>query len=147
MPAALKTFIDNGYTDFGTAGAHLLNARNDLYNLGDQIAANNWVAAETACDDCGTELGYVFRYLMQDDIWYHGTKRDWGDALYWINDNWPAGASITMGDILTAMLGATFAELTSFMGITQAYKVAVWDAPFNEEYYAALARGFRVWGT
>ena len=51
-----------------------------------------------------------------------------------------------MADILTAMMSATFEELTKFMGITQAYKVAVWDAPFNEEFYAALARGFKTWG-
>ena len=56
------------------------------------------------------------------------------------------GGGATMDDILNEMLSATFEQLTKFMGITQAYKVAVWDAPFNEEYYAALARGFKTWG-
>lgn len=53
---------------------------------------------------------------------------------------------LTMDDLLNTMLGASFENLTQFMGITEAYKVAVWDAPFNEEFYAALARGFRQWG-
>lgn len=58
-----------------------------------------------------------------------------------------SGGGVNMGSILTAMQSASFEELNSFMGITQAYKVAVWDAPFNEEFYAALARGFKTWGT
>ncbi len=56
------------------------------------------------------------------------------------------GGGVDMASILTAMLAATPEEITQFMGITQAFKVAVWDAPFNEEYYAALARGFKTWG-
>ena len=57
------------------------------------------------------------------------------------------GGDVTMAMILTALMSATYEEITEFMGITQAYKVAVWDAPFNEEFYAALARGFKTWGT
>ncbi|MCP3678962.1 MAG: hypothetical protein GY782_01160 [Gammaproteobacteria bacterium] len=60
--------------------------------------------------------------------------------------NCAGGGGASMADILTAMMSATFEELTEFMGITQAYKIAVWDAPFNEEFYAALAQGFRKWG-
>ncbi len=56
------------------------------------------------------------------------------------------GGEVDMASILTAMLAATPEEITQFMGITDAYKVAVWDAPFNEEFYAALARGFKKWG-
>ncbi len=56
------------------------------------------------------------------------------------------GGEVTMAAILSEMMAASFEELTSFMGITQAYKVAVWDAPFNEEFYAALAREFKTWG-
>lgn len=66
-------------------------------------------------------------------------------ALDYLNDN-IGGGEVTMAAILTAMMAATADEITEFMGITQAYKVAVWDAPFNEEFYAALARGFKVWG-
>ncbi len=62
----------------------------------------------------------------------------------YIDDNLSGG--VDMASILTAMLAATPEEITQFMGITQAFKVAVWDAPFNEEYYAALARGFKTWG-
>lgn len=63
-----------------------------------------------------------------------------------LNERIEAGGGVDMASILTAMTSATFEQLTSFMGLTQAYKVAVWDAPFNEEFYAALARGFKTWG-
>jgi len=68
-------------------------------------------------------------------------------SIYYINKYATMySAEITMDAILTSMTAASFEQLTSFMGITQAYKTAVWDAPFNEEYYAALARGFKTWG-
>ena len=49
----------------------------------------------------------------------------------------------TMGDILTAMLAAQYDELQSFIGIEDAYRSALWDQPFNAQFYAALANGFR----
>lgn len=50
-----------------------------------------------------------------------------------------------MDSILNAMLGATFAQLQQFIGIEDAYRVALWNAPFNADFYAALARGFVSW--
>jgi len=55
------------------------------------------------------------------------------------------GGGVTMDAMLNAMLSATFAELTKFVGLTEAYNVAVWNAPFNADFYAALARGFAKW--
>ncbi len=63
----------------------------------------------------------------------------------YLNDGM-GGGDVDMASILTAMMAATAEEIVEFMGITQAYKVAVWDAPFNEEFYAALAREFKTWG-
>jgi len=50
-----------------------------------------------------------------------------------------------MDGILSAMLQATFEQLQKFIGIEDAYRVALWNAPFNVEFYAALARGFQKW--
>ncbi|KKN04654.1 hypothetical protein LCGC14_1095220 [marine sediment metagenome] len=66
-------------------------------------------------------------------------------CLDYLNEN-IGGGEVTMDSILTAMMTATPEQVTKFMGITQAYKVAVWESPFNEEFYAALARGFKIWG-
>lgn len=55
-----------------------------------------------------------------------------------------AGPGVSMASILNAMLLATKDELTQFIGIVDAYRSAVWDQPFNAEFYAALAQGFRI---
>jgi len=51
----------------------------------------------------------------------------------------------TMASILNAMLAAKFDELEKFIGIEDAYRCALWEAPFNVDFYAALARGFKKW--
>jgi hypothetical protein len=47
-----------------------------------------------------------------------------------------------MDAILNAMLDATPSQYTKFIGIVDAYRVALWNAPFNADFYAALAQGF-----
>jgi len=53
-----------------------------------------------------------------------------------------AAGDITMDAILSAMITADFDELQQFIGIVDAYRVSLWNEPFNAEFYAALARGF-----
>lgn len=52
-------------------------------------------------------------------------------------------AEFTMDDILTAMISADAAQLMTFIGVVDAYRVSLWNEPFNAEFYAALARGFQ----
>jgi len=56
-----------------------------------------------------------------------------------------AGGAIDMDAILNAMLKSSFDNLQQFIGIVDAYRVALWNAPFNADFYAALARGFQQW--
>lgn len=49
---------------------------------------------------------------------------------------------VTMDAILTAMITADFDQLQKFTGLVDAYRVALWNEPFNADFYAALARGF-----
>lgn len=55
------------------------------------------------------------------------------------------GGDVDMDMILTAMLSAKFAQLEKFIGLIDAYRLAIWNAPFNAEFYASLARGFQKW--
>lgn len=145
MPAELKAFIDAGYADGAQAFTQLITAKNQLYYAGDDIEANQWADANAHLHSAGDALGYVARYLLQDDVFYKGLRRDWKDALYWINDNWPSGAEVTMDALLNAMLAASFDELQKFIGLVDAYRVSIWNAPFNADFYGALARGFQKW--
>lgn len=95
----------------------------------------------TACSAFAIDLGAV------RNNWGGGSSTLGGRLLSmfdYLHDN--IGGDVDMDAILNAMMAATPEEITKFMGITQAFKVAVWEAPFNEEFYAALARGFKVWG-
>lgn len=56
------------------------------------------------------------------------------------------GGALDMATLLNTMLAAEFEELTKFIGIEDAYRAAIWDQPFNAQFYAALAQGFRQWG-
>lgn len=50
--------------------------------------------------------------------------------------------AVDMDGILNAMLLADYDQLQKFIGIEDAFRSAIWDQPFNAEFYAALARGF-----
>ncbi|MBA7546026.1 hypothetical protein ES705_38409 [subsurface metagenome] len=67
------------------------------------------------------------------------------EAFELIDTNWPSEVEVTMDAILSAMITAEFDELQKFVGLIDAYRVAIWNAPFNANFYAALARGFQTW--
>jgi len=76
--------------------------------------------------------GYNFRYYLIASLLDINTLLgDTGD--------------VDMDAILNAMLKADFDELQKFVGLVDAYRVAIWNAPFNANFYAALARGFQTW--
>lgn len=144
MPALLKNYIDLGYGDGASAYTDFLNARTQLYYAGDYIEDEEWALAKTALYNAADLFGTCASYLLSDDIWGEGLRGHWKDALYWINDNWPGDGDgvVTMDAILSCMITATFSQLQTFVGLVDAYRVALWNEPFNSEYYAALARGF-----
>ncbi len=65
--------------------------------------------------------------------------------LWMMKNTQESAGGITMDDILNNMLSASFEQLQKFIGIEDAYRVALWNAPFNSEFYSALARGFQKW--
>lgn len=78
------------------------------------------------------------QYLIYANAWRVGAFRVPLAFTYCNGD-----VDITLDDILTAMVSATPEQLTYFVGIVDAYRLSVWNKPFNAEFYAALARGFQ----
>lgn len=144
--AGLSTLISTMNTNFGLGMSDWIEARANLYDAGFNIGNNDWTGAKNKLIAAGDSIVNAATHWGQDNHFNEGVRVQLVDALTLINDNWPSGSSVDMDSILSAMTTASFEQLTSFMGLTQAYKVAVWDAPFFEEYYAALARGFKTWG-
>ncbi len=52
---------------------------------------------------------------------------------------------LTMAVLINTMLTANPAEVEYFVGLVDAYRQSIWNQPFNEEFFAALARGFEQW--
>lgn len=145
MPDALQTFITNGYNDGAQAGSHLLLARNNLYYAGDSIAAENWADAKTKLYVAADELGYVARYLLQDDVFYKGLRRDWKDALQWINDNWPTGGDpyeLTMDKILEAVWDGDLLRWFHFINYIDSMRAGIWNIEIYETHLADWYRHF-----
>jgi len=140
MPEPLTTYIQNVVDAFTACGVEMFQYRSDLYNLRTQLIAEGNPDSGAAAYEM-----YVEWFQFESDFYASPTslQSTLHVALKWIDDNWAVGG-LTMDDMLTEMLSATPEQLTKWMGITDAYKVAVWDAPFNAEYYAALARGFKT---
>lgn len=145
MPIALQTRINKLDAQMVNFGLDLFMGYQHANALGVHLALEGNPVSSTDAYALANDLYYMYGH------WQNSTD-DIHDMLIWclwyINDNAFNGGpgAITMADILAEMMSASFEELRQFMGITQAYKVAVWDAPFNEEFYAALARGFKTWG-
>ena len=53
--------------------------------------------------------------------------------------------TLTMADLINSMLVATPYEVNYFVGLVDAYRQAIWNKPFNAEFFAALSRGFMEW--
>ena len=142
MPEPLTSYIIAQWAQWGVFRSDAMNWRNRFTYLGQQIAANNWSAAQTECNNLANEAADWIDELYLSG----GIKGKQYACLHWIDDNIGGGGGVDMDGILNALLSASFEQLQRVVGITDAYKVAIWDAPFNEEFYAALARGFKTWG-
>ena len=62
--------------------------------------------------------------------------------IWWYLTNCVSGYDLTMDDMISVMLAATEEEYRYFIGVIDAYRVGLWNKPFESEFYAALARGF-----
>jgi len=141
MPQPLTGYITKWRADYSTLAGLLWSAGAGLKNAADAIRIQQWQTAHDHLDGAGQNIlnaSQVFRYGTDPlyDVAYN--------ALHWIDLN-IGGGGVDMDSILTAMITAKFSELEKFIGIVDAYRVALWNAPFNADFYGALARGFQQW--
>ena len=76
------------------------------------------------------EASYGYSHLME--------------SIYWANKDIPA-ADFTMDTLIQTMLVADPNQVEYFVGLVDAYRMSIWNRPFNQEFFAALGRGFRLW--
>jgi len=122
--------------------AYFNNLCNDLTYAAQQCDAESWAG-----------LAQQFRNMQVHTLEirdkYMGATPSLRNTMYailhYIDENLNGAAEVDMDSILSAMITADFDQLQKFIGLVDAYRVAIWNAPFNAEFYGALARGFQTW--
>lgn len=132
------------YIDARTANTNFQTYRNDAqsyYNIGNDHAALGSLL--TACSYAWQALNFIIGYTGTTWPYYAIANvliRGF-EQTYEFTTQLP----LCMAQLINAMLPAKFDELQYFIGIEDAYRMALWNAPFNANFYAALARGFMRW--
>lgn len=100
----------------------------DLISYGIPVAGAYLQDASVYLDLSSIKMGAVGPYHLNN--WY------------WLDNRWPPEAEVTMSSIIYSMLTATPDEVMYFTGLVDAYRQNVWNKEYNQEFFAAIARGF-----
>lgn len=147
MPYTFEQLIAELHTGFGNSYSHLLDGITYGQSAGEYLFLEDYPNAILytllASDSVGAAVEDIILrgdYGYGDPTYLIPTALDPAMAFPELGDN-----DLTMGRILSVMLQADPSEVLYFIGLVDAYRQSVWNQPFNKEYYAALARGFREW--
>ena len=120
---------------FAGCQTNMVNLYNEMSNLAIQTTITGVRNSAKKC------FNYIYN-AVNGHVgfnWLDPIQNSWHMmALYYAGQG-----SVDMDGLLNAMLLADYEQLQKFVGISDAYRCAIWDQPFNSEFYAALARGFR----
>lgn len=141
MPQPLTGYITAWVDVYVAIASDMTNFNNDLLDAATQCDYKNWAGL---AQDLRNMSVHWLEMKNRFTLGAANLRTTTYNAMHWIDLTWGAGA-VTMDSILTAMLGSSFDQLQKFIGIEDAYRVALWNAPFNADFYAALARGFQKW--
>lgn len=147
MPAQLQAFITAGYNHGGEAASYMLQARNHISQAGVYIGSQNWALAQGEMSDAANDFGYFVRNLLQDDVFHQGLRRNWKDALEWVNDNWPTvdpvdPYELTMDKILNAIWDSDKLRWFHFINYIDSMRAGIWNTEIFETHLAEWYRHF-----
>ena len=144
MSNPLTQYNSDLWGAYNSLSASMNSWRNEFYNLGTQIAANNWSAAETSCIALGDNFSSLVRADLCDS---GGVKGKTYQSLDWIDDNWPSdgdGYELTMQKVLDVMWESTPLEIFFFVNDIDAMRAAIWNKEISEQRLADLYRHFSI---
>lgn len=106
--------------------------------LTDWMMGNDHAAVKHIID-AGRQLTFAVQNIIREDYPEDGQC---SIPQYFYNcvngDN-----GLTMDELILCMYGADSNNVYDFMGLLTAYKHAVWDMPWSEDFYAHLSRMFK----
>lgn len=145
------------YSNFNTAYVALTQAQLEAYedhNYFDQY----WMASRAhysagealpAIYDLQVAVGYLMD-IVQDYFNVHNSDVQQSllcECIYWASKEptAPTEYQLTMLKLIAAMSVAMPNEIMTFICLTDAYHAALWDRPYNPEYFATMVRAFKSW--
>ncbi|GAI19558.1 unnamed protein product [marine sediment metagenome] len=140
MMSWLKTKANDLLTEYGLYAADALNARNELYTAGDNIAAENWDAAKDALYAAADDWGRAVGHIAGAPPWGYGCSYQLRDIFYWLEDNWPTNGDdyvLTATKICEAWAKDEFHDRALTIAFIDRMRQLIWDEPF---YVAWAAR-------
>ena len=143
MPALLEYYIEQLDAKCDHSRTDLGNAAYGMALLGDEIYAQDWSAAHNACDYVAGELSDLYHDLLDPTA----SARYWlRMALEYINDyvSWDI-PEVDMSAILKAMEEAEPHQPLLFVAYLEAYYASVWNASFDERFFADLVKKWSIW--
>jgi len=84
----------------------------------------------------------IYDVRSMGEMWGGWSPYDYEGPIWWWLTNCSGGDELTMDSLINVMLQATNEEYKAFIGLVDAFRMALWNQPFEAEYYSALARGF-----
>ena len=83
----------------------------------------------TGCIRLSTAVQYIIGKFTEVTPWYLLSKLHTLSWEYSMDE--PPAADVSMDAILSAMITASLDEYTEFIGLVDAYRVGLWNKPFN----------------
>lgn len=122
-----------GYTEYLSRKSYPYQARTEYYAENYNLAIWYVIQGQIGLFD-------IVKYLL-------GYATNWNDYSYLTPEMFkrlqpPEPTAVSMSSIIMAMYEATPQELTSFIGLVDAFRQTIWNKPFPKEYFAEIARGF-----
>lgn len=147
MAWSYEALVTELHSRYGAANAHraalntnITAAWLDWTGDDDHACLYDVLQGMQAILDCFVDMFAKNYYGYNGSTYLIPTMLDPDKACPFITEAEPF--TLTMGDVIDVMLSADFDELQFFIGIVDAYRMSLWNKPFNSELFAALARGF-----
>lgn len=131
---AIKRMCTSGSSYSEKASVHALDAKAHWLAGQDHLAIEDLISA---CLDLHESTAWLaFNY---DPFAYEG-------AIHWYLTHCIEAPPLTMSAILDAMLNAEPHQPLLFIAYLEAYKASVWNATFDERFFADLVKKWLIWG-
>jgi len=105
-------------------------------------AGNDHEAIRLLCNTAYYDT-YALRCIAQYDE-AANDQSELMESLYW-GGQVPPSYVLTMLKLIAVMSVAMPDEIMTFICLEDAYRAALWDRPYNPEYFATMVRAFKSW--